>query len=188
MSFYANNVGGFVSTTTSAGAINSLYIGTSTLSLLANSATNTNINNLKDIQLYIDGAIAKLAKKTINGTDTGAALVIDSATSSIATTTNAYTVTFRIYSDNAGSPNTAMGSVVTIPLKLITSKSDGEWYRISGFSCPVLANTQYHIVLTTSNADASNYLVWKKTTTGRYPFGFEGLLGYCPHGWWWVFV
>lgn len=82
-----------------------------------------------------------------------------------------YNLTVRIYSDSAGLPNAALGTASTISMKQITSKTDGEWYRISGLNCALVASTQYHIVVTTSNTDASNYVVWKETASRKYPFG-----------------
>lgn len=89
-----------------------------------------------------------------------------------ATATN-YTLTVRVYSDNAGSPNVALGTAVTLSMRLVTSKSDGEWYRISGLSCALTANTQYHIVLSTlTTVDAATAFGWKYTTMRKYPHGF----------------
>lgn len=78
----------------------------------------------------------------------------------------------RIYSDNgAGSPSAAIGSAVTISARLLTGKTDGEWYRVAGLAAGLTAGTQYHIVATINTVDASNYVFWKVTNAKKYPFG-----------------
>jgi len=88
--------------------------------------------------------------------------------------------TFAIYSDNgSGAPSTLItnGTANTINLMQITSKSDGEWYRLTFPTPPSLvANTQYHIVATQSTTDASNYLAWIQTARSSYPGGLMNLL------------
>ena len=81
-------------------------------------------------------------------------------------------LTVRIYTDSSGSPSTATGSAATLSCKLINSNPSGEWYHISGLNCALVAGTQYHIVITTSTTDASNYCVWKQTQSRKYPGGF----------------
>jgi Chaperone of endosialidase/Protein of unknown function (DUF2793) len=136
-SFYANNTGGFISTTTNGRAINSLYIGTSSVSSAPSSATNTNISLLDSIQLYIDGAVAKLAKKTVNGTDIGAALVIDSATSSVATTTNAlYSLNGKLFYNGAeiyyGSTTTPNQVIASFMRAVATTSQGTSPYGVAG--------------------------------------------------------
>ena len=84
-----------------------------------------------------------------------------------------YNLTARIYSDTASSPNAAIGSAATISAKLFTSKTDGEWYQITGLAAALTAGTQYHIVLSSLAAvDASNYVVWKVSSgSKKYPHG-----------------
>jgi hypothetical protein len=85
-----------------------------------------------------------------------------------------------VYSDNgSGKPNAilANGTATTISGKVITSKSDGEFYRFSFSTSPTLvAGTQYHMVLKSSGAvDASNYWFWDQRSNSRYPNGFRNI-------------
>jgi hypothetical protein len=87
-----------------------------------------------------------------------------------------YTITARIYTDAAGSPSAATGSAATLSTKLVTSKADGEWYRFTGLSAALTAGTQYHLVLTLSTTDASNYIKWRVgSTPKKYPHGGNGM-------------
>lgn len=82
-------------------------------------------------------------------------------------------LTARIYSDTAGSPSAAIGSAVTLPCKSLNTKADGEWYQITGLAAALTAGTQYHLVLTMSGTDVSNYAVWKGTASSKYPLGYR---------------
>jgi hypothetical protein len=83
------------------------------------------------------------------------------------------TLTVRIYSDTAGSPNTAIGSAATISAIRITSKTDGEWYQITGLAAELTAGTQYHLVLSNSDTGGANFVTWCYTGSNKYPSGFE---------------
>jgi hypothetical protein len=66
------------------------------------------------------------------------------------------------------------GTATPLALKVITTNTDGDWYRIV-FPTPValLANTVYHFVIKSTGAvDAANYLMLRYTgATKKYPFG-----------------
>ena len=83
---------------------------------------------------------------------------------------------FNIYTDSSGSPSSVVASSNTTSLNLmqITSKADGEWYRLP-LSVPVTltANTQYHLVANYATVDASNYLAWKRSFNRKYPHGYR---------------
>lgn len=86
------------------------------------------------------------------------------------------TVQFYIYSDTAGTPNALItnGTAVSINLQQLTSKTDGEWYRLT-FPIPpsLTGNTTYHIVGTQSISDGTNFVCWKALSANkRYPFGY----------------
>ena len=84
---------------------------------------------------------------------------------------NPATLTVRIWSDSAGAPGAAIGAAATLSCKLITSKTDGEWYQISGLAAALTAGTQYHLVLTLTGTSGTDYLVWKRTNNRKYPAG-----------------
>lgn len=87
-----------------------------------------------------------------------------------------YNLTVRVYSNTAGSPNAAIGSAATLSMKLVTSKADGEWYRVTGLAAALTAGTQYHLVISSLAAvDATNYVVWKATASNKYPLGGKNL-------------
>ena len=89
---YAQGTGGFVSSSTL--GVNTLYIGTSTLNA-------QKLGQMQNVGLFVDG-IARLAATTTNGTTIGSALVIDMATSSVATTSNAlYALNGSLYYNGA---------------------------------------------------------------------------------------
>lgn len=87
-----------------------------------------------------------------------------------------------IYSDNgSGSPNAQIGgSSGGISAKLITSKSDGEWYAFNPTPGTLTAGTQYHIVITNSSTDVSNYFVCRATNTRKYPNGIHNYATVVP--------
>jgi len=80
-----------------------------------------------------------------------------------------------IYSDTAGSPNTAIanGAATAQAGTVHTSKTDGEWLRFVFATPPTLsANTVYHLVLSRSDAVSStNYWKVLAKITGTYPHG-----------------
>ena len=81
-------------------------------------------------------------------------------------------ITAQIWSDNAGSPNAALGSSGTLSLKLVESgDTSGAWYRITLAGPALTAGTQYHLVLSVAQ-DASNYFAWNDVTPKKYPHGF----------------
>lgn len=84
-----------------------------------------------------------------------------------------YTLTARIWSDNgSGAPSAALGTATTISTQVITSKTEGEWYRFTGFNVTLTAGTQYHLVFSTLAAvDSTNYIRCRETTAKKYPFG-----------------
>jgi hypothetical protein len=84
---------------------------------------------------------------------------------------NPATVTCRIYSNSVNSPSATIGSASAISGKLITSKTDGEWYQFTGLAAALTANTKYHITLTVGTATGSDYVFWKATTSNKYPGG-----------------
>jgi hypothetical protein len=82
---------------------------------------------------------------------------------------NALTVSIR--ANSGGAPTGADLGSGTVAAKLVTSKTDGEWYQVT-ISGTYAANTQYHLVLTQSATDASNYYSWKATSAKKYPHGY----------------
>jgi hypothetical protein len=81
----------------------------------------------------------------------------------------ALTLSFR--ANSGGSPTGADLISGTIGGRLVTSKTDGEWYPIQ-FTGTINANTQYHLLGTMGTTDASNYFVWKYTSAKKYPHGY----------------
>jgi len=79
-------------------------------------------------------------------------------------------ITVRIYTNNAGAPNAAIGSAVTVPCKQLNSKTDGEMFRFSGLASSLVKDTAYHIVATLGTTDAVNYVGFKRSTTSKYAF------------------
>jgi len=85
---------------------------------------------------------------------------------------NPTSVSLYVYSDTAGSPNAIIGTVSTLNGKLITSKTDGEWFAFSPAVGTLAANTQYHLALSTGATDASNHIAIRTTGSSKYPFGY----------------
>lgn len=84
-----------------------------------------------------------------------------------------YNLTARLYTDNAGAPNVAIGTAATISAKLISSNVNGEWYLITGLGSALTGGTRYHLVLSSLAAvDGANYIQWKATSAKKYPHGY----------------
>lgn len=83
-------------------------------------------------------------------------------------------VTARIWTISGSDVSVAQGSLASLSGKLITSKTDGEWYKFTGLACALTAGTTYGILLdrSSTHSDTANYTV-KLTAARKYPVGDE---------------
>lgn len=129
-------------------------IGSSNRTEYAVGAATTNIRRAQGFQVTVPGYVSTVWLP-LRKVGTGSA------------------VTVSLQTDSSGSPSgTNIETVATASLAAASVSTTNRWVRVA-LTGPVwlAAYTQYHIVVTDSAADASNYNLWMGDTTAGYSYG-----------------